>query len=134
MLMYCPNPDCPHAIKTGESAEYRGGFTHCRDCGSTLVETKPVKSEDFCSYEEFVPVFKIGNAALVPFVKSLLQSADIRFFVKGERVQDLFGFGRFGPGFNLITGPPTVYVEPDRAEEARELLDDIEEDPTNDDV
>ena len=60
-------------------------------------------------------------------MKSLLQSADIRFFVKGEGVQDLIGYGRFGPGFNPITGPPTLYVEPTRAEEALELLDDLED-------
>jgi len=89
------------------------------------VETRPTWPEERFQYEEFVPVKEVVRAALVPFVESLLQSAGIRFFIKGERVQDFFGWGRFGSGFNIITGPPTVYVEPAKADEARELLADV---------
>lgn len=128
--MYCPHPDCPHARRTGEPAEYREGATQCQDCGSALVEARP--QAELVDYEEFVPVFEITNAALVPFVKSLLDSATIRHFVRGEGVQDLFGWGRFGAGFSVVTGPPVVYVEPDRADEARELLADVRDAPEQD--
>ena len=131
--MYCPNPDCPHVDGTGEPAEYLAGITTCQDCGTSLVETRPnwpeeeqfPPEEEQFPYEEFVPVKEVLRAALVPFVESLLRSADIRFFIKGERVQDLFGAGRFGFGFNIITGPPLVYVEPAKADEAKELLKDV---------
>lgn len=124
--MYCPNPDCPHVAEAGDPAEYRAGVTTCHDCGTPLVEARPAWAEEEAfHYEEFVPVKEVLNAALVPFVESLLQSTGIRFFIKGERVQDFFGWGRFGSGFSIITGPPVVYVEPARADEARELLADV---------
>ena len=127
--MYCPNPDCPHAQRTGEPAEYRGGITECHDCGSALVEARPTErvEESGTEYEEFVPLLSLPNAALVSFVQSLLESAGIRFFIKGERLQDLLGLGRFGAGFNLITGPPVLFVESARADEARELLAELED-------
>ena len=125
--MFCPNPDCPFALRTGEPAEYREGVAECADCGSALVENRP--SAEGVAYEAFVPVREITNAALVPFVKSLLESAEIRHFIRGENVQDFFGWGRLGSGFNIITGPPVVYVEPDRAEEARELLAEVKDAP-----
>ena len=128
--MYCPNPECPHAQRTGEPAEYREGVTQCQDCGSALVEAPPERER--VEHEELVPVFEITNAALVPFVESLLTSANIRYFIKGERVQDIFGWGRFGSGFSLIAGPPVVYVEPDHADEARELLADVRSAPEDD--
>ncbi len=124
----CPNPECPG--RTGEPAEYREGVTHCHDCGAALVDDDP--EPDAVEYEQFVPVREILNAALVPVVKSLLASENVRFFIKGEGVQDLFGWGRFGAGFNIIAGPPVVYAEPERAEEARELLDAAVESPVPD--
>jgi len=130
--MYCPNPECPHAQRTGEPAEYREGITECQDCGSTLVDTRPETERLEQELEELVPVFEITNAALVPFVQSLLTSAGIRHFIKGEGVQDFFGWGRLAVGFSLIAGPPVVYVEPDRADEARELLADVTSTPEND--
>jgi hypothetical protein len=110
--MYCPNPDCPYAQRTWEPAEYREGITQCQDCGSTLVDVRP--ESQAVAYERFVPVFEIPGAALLPFVESLLQSSGVRFFVKG-----------IGSGLNFVSGPVKVYVEPDRADEARELLADV---------
>lgn len=70
------------------------------------------------AYERFVPVYEVGNAALLSFVESLLQSSDIRFFVKG-----------IGSGFDFVSGPVKIYVEPHRSEEARELLRDVGDAP-----
>jgi hypothetical protein len=131
--MYCPNPECPHAESSGEPAEYREGITECQDCGSVLVDALPVVEPlEQDEHEELVPVFEITNAALVPFVESLLTSVGIPYFIKGERVQDFFGWGRLAVGFSLIAGPPVVYVEPDRADEARELLADVKSAPEGD--
>jgi hypothetical protein len=112
--MYCPNPECPIAQQTGEPAEYREGVTRCVDCGADLVRELPELQE--VSYERFLPVHEIGNAALLPFVESLLQSSGIRFFVKG-----------IGSGLDFVSGPVKVYVEPERADEARELLKEVGE-------
>jgi hypothetical protein len=110
--MYCPNPDCPHAQHAGEPAEYRDGINECQDCGSSLVESRP--EPHAVAYERFVPVFEIPSAGLLPFVESLLQGAGMRFFVKG-----------IGSGLDFVSGPVKVYAEPDRADEARELLADV---------
>jgi ketosteroid isomerase-like protein len=112
--MYCPAPECPHAQRTGEPAEYRDGITQCQDCGSPLVEARP--EAEPATYERFVPVFEVPNAGLLPFVKSLLQSSGMRFFIKG-----------IGSGLDFVSGPVRVYVEPDRADEARELLEGVGE-------
>jgi hypothetical protein len=117
--MYCPNPDCPNLRRTGEPAEYREGVTRCSDCGALLDEARPEPLE--LAFERFVPVHEIGNAALLPFVESLLQSSGIRFFVKG-----------IGTGLDFVSGPVKVYVEPHRAEEARELLADAGDAPEDD--
>ncbi len=75
--------------------------------------------------ETIVPVLTVGNAALVAFVGSVLRAADIPFFIAGDRVQDLFGWGRVGGlGFNLITGPPVLWVRSSQVAEVRALLED----------
>jgi hypothetical protein len=79
------------------------------------------------AHEEFVPLLALPNAALVSFVQALLGSAGIRFFIKGEQLQDLFGLGRFGTGFNLIAGPSVLFVESGRVDEARELLAELDD-------
>jgi preprotein translocase subunit SecY len=90
-----------------------------------LLENEPMWSTDV-GYEKFVPVCTPRSAAIVSFVESLLQSAGIRFFIKNEQVQDLFGIGRVGTGFSIFIGAPAVFVEPTRADEAAELLASIE--------
>jgi hypothetical protein len=81
----------------------------------------PVEPRD----EAIMPLLIVGNAALVMFVESVLRSADIPFFIAGDRLQDLFGWGRVGGlGFNLITGPPVLYVSSSQVEEVRALLED----------
>ena len=75
--------------------------------------------------EKLVCVFESGNAALVFLAKSTLEHAEIPYITKNERVQDLFGVGRVGSGFNLVTGPIQLQVKPQFAESAREDLKDI---------
>jgi len=81
--------------------------------------------EEALDDETIVPVLAVGNAAFVGFVGSVLRAADIPFFIAGDRVQDLFGWGRVGGlGFNLITGPPVLWVSLSHVEEVRALLED----------
>jgi hypothetical protein len=78
-------------------------------------------------HERLVTVFETGHEGLVAVVKSILDEANIRYLAKGEGVQDLFGVGILGTGFNPITGPVEFRVMPEDEEYARELLKDVKE-------
>lgn len=75
----------------------------------------------------FVTVFTTGDPALIALIKSLLKESQIPYSLKGEGVQDLFGIGRLGAGYNIITGPVQIQVPTQWAQEARELLSDLKE-------
>ena len=76
---------------------------------------------------QLVPVFQTADAGLIALAKSLLGGEGIDYLVRGEGVQDLFGWGRFGSGFNPITGSPVFCVRQEDAERAQELLKDLRE-------
>ena len=64
--------------------EYVPGFTRCADCDVELVEVLPAaKSARRDSNDELVTVFSSHDPGLVAIAESLLQSADIRFSVRG---------------------------------------------------
>ncbi|MCX7878739.1 MAG: DUF2007 domain-containing protein [Ignavibacteria bacterium] len=84
-----------------------------------------MKKEDS---ERLVSVYKTGNPAIIAVIKSVLDEAGIKYLVKGENLQNLFGVGTIGTGYNLITGPVDFQVMPEDEEYARELLKDIDED------
>ncbi|MDD5543328.1 MAG: DUF2007 domain-containing protein [Acidobacteriia bacterium] len=103
--------------------EYRDGFTECAECQVSLVERLPPDPpEPNHTSSELITVFTTGDAALLPFVESLLNGAGIQFFVKNEGAQDLFGMGRIGTSFNVVTGPVVIQVATEDAGGARELL------------
>lgn len=58
--------------------------------------------------------------------QTLLDSAGFRYAITGNMVQDYFGWGRIGWGFNYIIGPTQVWAMPEDAEAIRELLSDIQ--------
>jgi len=74
---------------------------------------------------KLVPVFATGNPATLAIAKSILQKANIDYIVKNEGVQDLFGVGRFGTGFNPIVGPAEIQVNENDKKAARDLLKDL---------
>ena len=78
-------------------------------------------------HENLVTVYATGNEAIVSVVKSVLDEAQIRYIAQGEGVQDLFGVGVIGTGFNPITGPIIFKVMTEDEEYAKELLKDISE-------
>ena len=78
-------------------------------------------------HERLVTVFKTGHEGIVVLVKSILDEAEIQYLAKGEGVQDLFGVGVLGTGFNPITGPVEFRVMPEDVEYAKELLKDVKE-------
>jgi hypothetical protein len=42
---------------------------------------------------------------------------------ENELIQDLFGLGRVGSGFSLVTGAPRIRVTPENAARANEILE-----------
>jgi hypothetical protein len=116
--MFCP--------KCG--AEYRSGFVECADCLIPLVSEPPDPSPAQNQQPlDLVTVFESDNPALIPLVKSLLESAGISYVTKGEGVQDLIGWGRFPGGLNVAVGPVEFQVNQEDADEARGLLEDVHE-------
>lgn len=126
-MKYCPNPTCSYFAKIGEPGEYNDTATQCSDCEATLVDAKP----DFSNlpklrWDEMAPLMSIPEATLIPVIESLLGGEGIAHYVHGENVQDLFGVGRVGSGFNVIAGLPVLYVESARLEEAKRLLESMQ--------
>jgi hypothetical protein len=106
-------------METGVAAEYTDGITSCPVCGAGLVAILPDASD------ELIPCLTIGDASLVPYVKSILDGAGVPYLIKHEGVQNLVGWGTAVFGFNPITGPPVVMVETSRLDEATKLLEPI---------
>jgi len=112
--MFCPN--C--------GAEYREGFTVCSGCNVPLVNEPPGQIEP--GFIKFVTVYETGDPAFIAFAKSILQSEGIKYFIKGEGLQDLFAGGRLGTGFNPAIGPAQIQVDEKDVEKAKDLLSQIE--------
>lgn len=74
---------------------------------------------------DLVTVFAAGDPVRLAIAKATLEAEGIRFIVKGEGVQDLFGVGRLG-GMNLVTGPVQIQVADPDAARALEVLQDLE--------
>jgi hypothetical protein len=106
-------------------AEYREGFTECSDCRVPLVAELP--PEDVPEYAELATVLATGHEGIIAVAKSILDDAGITYFVKGERLQDLFAAGRIGAGFNPTMGPVEVQVYTKDEREARRLLSGLKE-------
>jgi preprotein translocase subunit SecY len=41
-MKYCPNPQCPYALRHHEGQEYRDYVAACTDCGAELVAERPI--------------------------------------------------------------------------------------------
>ena len=116
-------------------AEYREGFTECADCLVPLVERldEPGRPESPPPPDlKLVTVFKSGNPGLLALAKSLLESAEVPFLVRGEGIQDIVGWGRFPGGMNLATGLVELQVSEEDLEQASLLLEDLDEIPSED--
>lgn len=74
--------------------------------------------------DDFVALLTVTEATELPHVQAMLEAAEIPVFVRGEGVQNLFGAGVMGTGYDLITGPPVVMVPASRLDEAGQVLAD----------
>jgi hypothetical protein len=102
--------------------EYRSGFTRCTDCNVDLVEKPPPDIETAEPYE-LVTVLETGDQSLVAIAKSVLEGAGIPCIARNERLQNLFGWGTIGTGFNVSMGPIRVQVLREDEAVAKELLE-----------
>jgi hypothetical protein len=74
---------------------------------------------------ELVKVYETGNPAIIALIESVLDDAEIEYSTSSENLQDLFGLGRFGAGYNYVIGPVKFFVRVEDEEEALTLLDKI---------
>jgi len=74
---------------------------------------------------DLVTVFESSDVTLLALAKAALDEAGIRYVAQSEDIQDLFGLGRLGSGYNAITGPPRIRVTAEEAERAREVLREL---------
>lgn len=75
--------------------------------------------------DDLVPVFKTADISLLMVVKSLLDSAEIDYFVQGEEALGLFPVGPMGGSLVGKAIAAVVLVPPDRLEEAKALLEEV---------
>ena len=104
--MYCPK--CGH--------EYNKGITICPECGVGLVEERPGRDDSDSDDREFESIVATHNSGDISLIKSLLDSADIYYYIEGDTANAGGSFSE----------PARVYVHPDQLEEARSLLEDVE--------
>ena len=71
---------------------------------------------------EYAPLLSTSDAAFLPFVKSLLESAGIPCMVQGEEALGLFPLGPLGSTLEAPGLGATVHVPKDRLQEAEALL------------
>jgi len=125
--MICPN--C--------KAEYREGFSECADCHISLVVELPramstsneesVVEKPVRKNISLVKVFSGSDPVVLTLAKSILEKEEIRFVLRGEGTQSLFGIGTIGTGFNVITGPAEIFVDQSDVDQALKLLKELEE-------
>ena len=109
--MFCP--------KCGD--EYRPGFTRCADCDVDLVEKLPPTLED-AEPPELVTVLETGDQSMAAVARSVLEGANIPCIARNEKLQNLFGWGSIGTGYNVAMGPIRLQVLREDEEVARALL------------
>jgi hypothetical protein len=107
-------------------SEFVKGIEVCPECKAALVEDAPEAppSEPEPVFLEMVTILS-GEPMEVKVAMSVLKGAGIRCYIKGEGLQDLFGFGRIGTGFNLLVGPVQLQVSKEEAEQAVILLKEL---------
>ncbi len=86
----------------------------------------PFSSNNNGSHSDMlVTILRTGDPGLLSIAKSLLADAGIESLAKGEGVQYLFGLGRIGAGYNVITGPVELQVMRKDEEAAIETLEEL---------
>ena len=99
----------------------------CPLCGAGLVESVPSWAKQSNKDIALVPCMTVPNVALLPYIKGILGTAGVEYFVKNDGLQHLLGGGTIGLGYSQVFGPPVVMVAADQLDRARELLNALGE-------
>ncbi|HNU72927.1 MAG TPA: DUF2007 domain-containing protein [Thermodesulfobacteriota bacterium] len=99
---------CPHC-----RAEYRPGFLFCVECSVPLIESLPPDPEAQCiEYEE---VFRTYNQGDIVTIRSVFDSEQIAYFIKGEQCA----------GLGVFFEPARIMVKKIQVPHAREILQEL---------
>ena len=122
--MYCPK--C--------KSEYLEGVYVCPDCNISLVDELSAEEKPSPEYLDLVTVFETGDQSKLLVAKSILDEVGIEYYIRGENIQDLFGLGRIGSGYNMILGPVQIQVLRSSENEAKSLLSELSKNKEDDAV
>lgn len=111
--MFCPSCE----------GEFRDGVTLCPDCGVELVVELEAPPHDTRPLEV---VYSTDEPQLLPVVRSLLDETDIPYAIRGEETLGMFPGAGIGLAIDSKAHAAQVMVPADRAEEARELLSELD--------
>ena len=98
-------------------------FKVCPDCNIALIDQRPGPAP--APNIGLVRIFVADNEELAGLAKALLNSEEIDFLDRFSTLQDLFGWGRFGAGYNFIVGPIELWVRAGDAEKAKACLEGL---------
>ena len=127
-MKHCPNPECGGLAKFKIVSEYNDSDTLCADCQAALVPGPGPNPDDLVGRPEptpdveLVPLMEVRDQSQLILIEEALDLAQIPYMAKGERIQDLFGFGR-ATIVNPISGPIVIFVTSTDAEVAREVVE-----------
>lgn len=93
-------------------SEYISGIDECPECKVQLVDKLPEQSIGSTQNIEYVELLRTESLPEIAFIKSLLDSAGLTYYFKGEH----FSQSRFG------MHPAQLMVSKEHADQARELL------------
>lgn len=113
--MFCPK--CRY--------EYKPGINRCPDCDVDLVSSLPPEEEDEVEYSAPVAVFETNDSSIMLVAQSLLEAADIQFWVKSVGAG-----GILVPEGNVPLGAGAsrkLMVRVADREEAKEVLSELQE-------
>jgi hypothetical protein len=72
--------------------------------------------------DELLTIFIPNNEAEHLIIKSLLENQGILTWSRNEHVQNLFGMGQLGTGYNYITGPVEIQINSKDLVKAENIL------------
>jgi hypothetical protein len=101
-------------------AEYKEGVKECGRCEMSLVAVLPEKAKRAPRGEQrdldFVSVVRTFNPQDIALIRSILEDSGIEYYVQGEN----------GIAVRPLVDPANVLVVKDQAEDAIELLKDLD--------
>ena len=104
-MKYCPNPECPYALRHQEAGEYRDEAVTCSDCGTELTSSAPPPSIAAAARGGALRVDKIALTLFAPLLAVWLAPKVPLPGLDSGRIESVLGnapslsaFGAFGLG------------------------------------